>query len=490
MLDRAQRQKLPAMEEARLLTEQANIHLMQGPNEYPSAMRAFREASKKDPDSVQGLLGMVRCQLLEGAVEDAEGQIELLTVMHNPEDLGAEFALLQAMMARLGPKDTKKHLKLLNDCKDLFENRYLRSNSPSAWSGEELLEDYVLKSPDFLLSLSTEYLMHIESAITTSVFGSMKSSSGEVSTLDDESGNAIMSVSSSSTLGNMEVSLPVQLGIDILRTVMSQCPGFVCTYIELARCYATLGVHEEAVRNLHQCLNLQPTCTAALVAMAKVESSRQNTAAADRALEQALSCDFTIRSVTLFRLVRAVVLAQQGKLEEAITDMEQVISLPDIKQTALAGDAAPVLVDSLGPGFGSGHQQQQNSSGGGTSTSSSASNSFADSFRLVEDDRVGAFVTLSALYGKARRSKEANKILSEAKVMFAGSPQEVLVLVAASQLAVEKNDFDSAVRMLDKISEESPTFTKAQLIKAEILLNHNRDQEGYTQCFHQLGKVL
>lgn len=38
----------------------------------------------------------------------------------------------------------------------------------------------------------------------------------------------------------------------------------------------------------------------------------------------------------------------------------------------------------------------------------------------------------------ARRLKDANKVLSRAKATFAGTRQEVQVLIAASQLYVEK----------------------------------------------------
>jgi tetratricopeptide repeat protein 21B len=112
---------------------------------------------------------------------------------------------------------------------------------------------------------------------------------------------------------------------------------------------------------------------------------------------------------------------------------------------------------------------------------------YSDSLRLTDDDRVGAFVCYASLLGKSRRMKEANKVLSHAKVVFAGSAQEVQVLVAASQLFVEKGDFDAAIRMLDKISEDSPTFARAQLIKADIVLNHNHDKEGFTKCYQQLA---
>jgi len=102
------------------------------------------------------------------------------------------------------------------------------------------------------------------------------------------------------------------------------------------------------------------------------------------------------------------------------------------------------------------------------------------------DDRVSVFVLYASLLSRAKRLKEAHKILSDAKVIFAGRKQEVQVLVAASQLAVERNDFEAAVRMLDKIKEDSPIFVRAQTIKADVMLNYMRDKEGYTACFQRL----
>lgn len=92
MIERAMRIQSSTVNKSVLLVELATIHLLQCPTQYSNAMRCFREASRKYPENVTALLGMIRCQLLEGALVDAKGQIELLTVMHNADELGAEFA--------------------------------------------------------------------------------------------------------------------------------------------------------------------------------------------------------------------------------------------------------------------------------------------------------------------------------------------------------------------------------------------------------------
>lgn len=48
--------------------------------------------------------------------------------------------------------------------------------------------------------------------------------------------------------------------------------------------------------------------------MASVEAGQFNTIGADRVLEQALACDFSIRSAPRFRLVKAIIRAQQVRV--------------------------------------------------------------------------------------------------------------------------------------------------------------------------------
>jgi len=297
------------------------------------------------------------------------------------------------------------------------------------------------RSSTFILiqQVACSGLVHLESPVGSALASGVESTnSTEDASLSDD------------------IPVPIQRSMELLTAVSSKYPGFVTPYIELHRCHLSLGHHDEALRCLRRILSLQPSCIPALVMIAKLEASRHNTSAAERALEQALSFDFSVRSVPLFRLVQLTVRAQIGRIEEAMTEAEALMKLPEVR--------------SPGPEESPGRMH-------------------TDYLRLTDDDRVAAFVTLASQLGKARRLKEANKIISEAKVAFAGTPQEVHVLLASSQLAVDRKDYDTAIRMLDKIAEDSPLFARAQTTKAEILLNYTRDKEGYTKCYRRLVEL-
>jgi tetratricopeptide (TPR) repeat protein len=171
--------------------------MMQGAMQYERSMKAFREATRRDPNNAAALEGMILCQLYEGAVEDAESQIELLTLMHSAEELGHEFAYLRSFILR-GKKEAKnQHIAALNSCKEMFlqqrrdttGNPIYSSGSSSSSSSKggnskepepnELgqnkgLQTYLntfqtllSSNPDFTMLLATDFFGHMEA--TTSI---------------------------------------------------------------------------------------------------------------------------------------------------------------------------------------------------------------------------------------------------------------------------------------------------------------------------------
>jgi tetratricopeptide repeat protein 21B len=81
---------------------------------------------------------------------------------------------------------------------------------------------------------------------------------------------------------------------------------------------------------------------------------------------------------------------------------------------------------------------------------------------------------------------EATDVIDEATRAFAGTPEEVDVLVAHARLTLAKGSAEAAVRMLGNVPFGSPAFAKAQQVKADILLRHRRDRRAYIQCFQDV----
>lgn len=179
LLERAAKQAAASCTDAQcavVYCQLGNTLILQGSMQFERAMKAFREATRRDPNNASALEGMILCQLYEGAVEDAESQIELLTLMHGPEELGYEFAYLQSLLLR-GKKDRKvDHLRALTACRDMFTARREGSSKnieleQTAGHGPKTylntFQNLLNASPDFAMLLATDFFSHMEA--TTSI---------------------------------------------------------------------------------------------------------------------------------------------------------------------------------------------------------------------------------------------------------------------------------------------------------------------------------
>lgn len=334
MLERSLKFTTSNEADAKVLSELGHIYIMQGSGLYEKAMKSFKEATKKDPNNIRVLMGLILCQICEGSVEDAESQIELLGLMHNLEDLGFELIYLQSLILKFKKTEKKEHLESLHKCKALF----LQSKEDVLSPTQLLLgirrqmylnsfQNLSNSDPEFSMSLALDFFQHIEFAGTASLVPSTNSllNGG----LNDENGNpnATIASSSSNKFGQQsimdepsssmasenaeDVSFPMQCGLELIQNVLNLCPGMISAYLERGRSYCAIGRYEEAARTLQQCLSLQPQSAPILIAMAHVEVGRFKTSVADRLLEQALASDFSIRSVPKFRLIKGIIRAQQ-----------------------------------------------------------------------------------------------------------------------------------------------------------------------------------
>ena len=122
---------------------------------------------------------------------------------------------------------------------------------------------------------------------------------------------------------------------------------------------------------------MQPHCAPALISIAKLELSRGVAGAADRALEQALSGDFSVRNSLLFRLLVANIRSMQCRTDEALSEIESLLQLNEVR--------TPGGVDANSP----------------DNAVVANLNGFVkacfDPLRLTDDDRVGAFILHASL---------------------------------------------------------------------------------------------
>uniref|UniRef100_A0A8D0ECK0 Tetratricopeptide repeat domain 21B n=1 Tax=Salvator merianae TaxID=96440 RepID=A0A8D0ECK0_SALMN len=114
------------------------------------AEKCYKAAMSLDETSVPALTGIIRCQLMEGKLDDVEQQLEFLNEIQQSVGKSAELSYLRAVLAMKKQKGQEEVVSLLNDVLDAHF---------SSLQGLPLGVEYFEKlNPDFLIEIIQEYL--------------------------------------------------------------------------------------------------------------------------------------------------------------------------------------------------------------------------------------------------------------------------------------------------------------------------------------------
>jgi len=216
----------------------------------------------------------------------------------------------------------------------------------------------------------------------------------------------------------------------------------------LAKAKVALDEVDVATRILHQCLRLDPSCADTYLLLARIYHGKDQPNAALQYLEQGLSHDFSVRNHPLYHLVKAQVLSSAGEVEPAAKVLEAAMELPGVKTVGADAKAQPNKM-----------------------------------VMLSVADRAALFTLLVTLLTKLKRLDEATDVVKQAIAEFAGTTEEVKVLVANSQLSIEKGEIDQALNMLRTMKSDHPQYAVAKAAMADIYIKHRKDKKAYARCY-------
>lgn len=107
-----------------------------------------------------------------------------------------------------------------------------------------------------------------------------------------------------------------------------------------------------------------------------------------------------------------------------------------------------------------------------------------------EKDRCSIYLLLAKCYTKNKKTKECKTIMTQAISQFAGTAEQVHVLLANAMIAVESGDIKKAMSILKGVKAESPYFVQSRKLLADIHLKHLKSRKGYAKCYYEIIEAV
>lgn len=240
--------------------------------------------------------------------------------------------------------------------------------------------------------------------------------------------------------------------IKLLERLTHHVPGCVEAIYLLARAKYLAGMTSAAQSGAQYCLHMDPTYADAHLLMAEVHLSQDNLSSAEQSLATGLGHNFEVRDAPLYYIIQARIHAKQGQPRESAKALLTAMKQAGVKkavQSVSGASKTPRRPVPLG-------------------------------------DRVSVFLDLASAYMALSQPSEAAKVLADASTEFAGTPEEVRVLMAHANVAVQRGDIDGAISTLRAVRPGVPYHIQAKELMAKIYLQQRKDKRNFVAVYQEL----
>lgn len=249
--------------------------------EFSEAYKIYTQATTFDQTNQTPLYGMIHCKIHQDQLEDAEQQLEFLMEISENQQKTAEHAVLEAIIAWRHKHNKEQAVKLLDQALNLHITQTKTHTSN--------MDFYIRLSADFLLQLAQQYLIHC--------------------------GNKPID-------SNMQPPKHLTRASKLLENVTKQNQGLTEAQVLLAKAYWLGNDPNGALKQLHDCLDKDPTMVEAHILAALINSDQGNSKASQLNLQQAFAQDFSIRENPVFMLMRSEIEMREEDWPAALKTLE------------------------------------------------------------------------------------------------------------------------------------------------------------------------
>jgi tetratricopeptide repeat protein 21B len=385
----------------------------------------------------------------------------------------------------------------------------------------DVLEWYYRLSPEALLEIGREYLQQqteAQAETTGAAAGAPNAGSSNTGTGSSGAGTGSLLSQLASGFPHADAtdvgSEACQKGFLLIDAATSCVPACMSAWLLASVAHTAAESWSGAGKALARALELDPSFVDAHLLLAHISLQQGDAKAANAALDNALVQSFAVQDSVIYLRLRGAVLSALGKHSEAIGMLESSLKhlLPPQQQALLQQQLQSHQQSSQGGGLtgisvGGARSKGIDSSAGSVgrfpltgiatyvpppsamgpnSSASAAAATAAGGVSLY--DRASICIHLAEAYMNATRTADATRLIDEARKEFAGTAEEVRVLIAAAKLAVRRGDPEPAIDMLSSVPVKSPAYPQALAVKAGIFLTHRRDRRLYLQCFQEAAQ--